>query len=119
MKKVLITGGSGFVGSFIVEESLRRGYETYVCVRKNSPRVYLEDPRITLLSLDEGGIASIVNACTKFDYVVHCAGVTKAKRKEAYFRNNVEFTRALCEALKRSGKLPEKLMLVSSLAASG
>ena len=34
MKKILITGASGFIGSFIVEEALKRGFETWAAVRK-------------------------------------------------------------------------------------
>gem|GEM_PF-6406912 len=28
-RKILITGASGFIGGFLVEEALRRGYETW------------------------------------------------------------------------------------------
>ena len=27
LKKILVTGAGGFIGGFIVEEALRRGYE--------------------------------------------------------------------------------------------
>ena len=33
MKKVLITGANGFVGSFMVEEAIRRGYDVYAAMR--------------------------------------------------------------------------------------
>ncbi len=46
MKKILITGASGFIGSFIVEEALRRGMETWAVVRRTSSREYLQDERI-------------------------------------------------------------------------
>ena len=29
MKKILITGASGFIGGFLVKEALNRGYETW------------------------------------------------------------------------------------------
>ena len=32
--KILITGAGGFIGGFIVEEALSRGYETWAGVRK-------------------------------------------------------------------------------------
>jgi len=31
MKKVLVTGGRGFIGSHLVRELKRRGYEVWVC----------------------------------------------------------------------------------------
>ena len=36
--KILITGASGFIGSFIVEEALKRGFETWAVVRKSSSK---------------------------------------------------------------------------------
>ena len=33
MDKILITGASGFIGSFIVEEALRRDMEVWAAVR--------------------------------------------------------------------------------------
>ena len=52
MKKILITGASGFIGSFIVEEALRRGMETWAVVRRTSSREYLQDERIHFIELD-------------------------------------------------------------------
>ena len=40
--KILITGASGFIGSFIVEEALSRGLEVWAAVRKSTNRKYLK-----------------------------------------------------------------------------
>ena len=53
-KSILITGASGFIGSFLVEEALRRGFDTWAGVRRTSSRVYLTDPRIRFIELDMG-----------------------------------------------------------------
>ena len=45
-KRILITGASGFIGSFLVEKALEEGYETWAGVRKSSSREYLKDDRI-------------------------------------------------------------------------
>ena len=42
MKKILITGASGFIGGFLVKEALNRGYETWAGVRSTSSRVNLQ-----------------------------------------------------------------------------
>ena len=47
--KILITGASGFIGSFIVEEALKRGFETWAAVRKSSSKAYLQDERINFI----------------------------------------------------------------------
>ena len=43
MDKILVTGASGFIGSFIVEEALNRGMEVWAAVRKSSSKEYLQD----------------------------------------------------------------------------
>ena len=48
--KILITGSSGFIGSFIVEEALRRGFETWAAVRGSSSKAYLQDERINFIN---------------------------------------------------------------------
>ena len=51
-KKILITGAGGFVGGFIVEAALNRGYETWAAVRATTSLEYLTDPRINIIELD-------------------------------------------------------------------
>ena len=51
-KKLLVVGGGGFIGGFIAEEGLRRGFETYVAVRESTSRHYLTDPRLKFVVLD-------------------------------------------------------------------
>lgn len=57
MANVLITGASGFIGSFLVEEALGRGLSVYAGIRKSSSLQYLSDPRIALLKLISPGKA--------------------------------------------------------------
>ena len=47
--KILITGASGFIGGFLVEEALRRGYETWAGIRAGSSKAHLQDKRIHIL----------------------------------------------------------------------
>ncbi|RMG87782.1 MAG: NAD(P)-dependent oxidoreductase [Bacteroidetes bacterium] len=120
MKKILITGASGFVGSFLVEEALRRDLEVWAGVRKTSSHVWLTDPRIQFFNLDfedEKGLTNLL-AHHRFDYVIHSAGVVAAPRKLDYFRVNAEYTQNLVRALQRS-HLPKKFTFISSLAACG
>ena len=49
---ILVTGASGFIGSFIVEEALARGMDVWAAVRPTSSRKYLADPRINFIELD-------------------------------------------------------------------
>ena len=93
--KILITGASGFIGSFIVEEALNRGFETWAGVRTSSSRKYLQDNRIHFLDLDFSSENRLVEALRnhEFDYIVHAAGATKCLHKEDFYRINYEGTK--------------------------
>ena len=51
LKKILVTGAGGFIGGFIVEEALRRGYETWAGVRASTNKEYLKDENIKFVDL--------------------------------------------------------------------
>ena len=77
--KTVVTGASGFIGSFIVEEALNRGFETWAAVRKGSSRRYLQDGRIRFVELDfdnPDGLRERLSGIG-FNYVVHAAGATQ------------------------------------------
>ena len=88
--KILITGASGFIGSFIVEEALRRGFETWAAVRKSSSREWLKDERINFIELNLSSKEQLKEQLKDkaFDYVVHAAGVTKCLNKQDFRRIN-------------------------------
>lgn len=50
--KILVTGASGFIGSFLVEGGLERGMQVWAGVRQSSSRKYLQDERIRFAELD-------------------------------------------------------------------
>ena len=61
--KILVTGASGFIGSFIVEEALRRGFDTWAAVRGSSSKAYLQDERINFIELNlSEGTKNLVDA---------------------------------------------------------
>jgi len=99
--KVLITGASGFIGSFIVEESLRRGMETWAAIRPNSSKEFLSDERIRFIELDLSNEETLKKqlANNTFDYVIHAAGATKCINKDDFFKVNTEGTKNLVNAL--------------------
>ena len=120
-KKILVTGASGFIGSFIVEEALNRGMEVWAGMRRSSSRRFLTDPRIKFLELDLDSKEQLLQALAHhhFDYVVHAAGVTKCIRQEDFIRVNTEGTRHLVEALLELKISLVRFVFISSLSVFG
>ena len=119
--KILITGASGFIGSFIVEEALRRGFETWAVVRKSSSRAFLQDERIHFIELDFSSETQMTEQLTglQFDYIVHAAGVTKCLDKTDFHRINTEGTQHLVHVLKALQMRVERFVYISSLSIMG
>ena len=126
MKKILITGSSGFIGGFLVDEGLRLGYKIYAGVRKSSNRKYLSDPRISFLELDLDNPLSLkaqleehIHLHGKFHYIIHNAGVTKVSKKDEFHKVNCINTKHFVYILIDNDWVPEKFIFISSLAAFG
>lgn len=124
MKKVLITGASGFIGSFLVEEALRKGWNTWAGIRKSSSKEYLQDSKIQFIDLhfaDKDKLKEQISYHTtqhgKWDYIIHNAGLTKCLNPEDFDKVNYLFTRHLIEALIETNNIPDKFILMSSLSA--
>ena len=119
--KLLITGASGFIGSFIVEEALKRGFETWAAVRKSSSKEYLQDERIHFIELNLSKKEQLVEQLRghDFDYVVHAAGVTKCLNKQDFMRINCEGTKNLVEAVLELEMPLKRLVYLSSLSIFG
>ena len=119
--KILITGASGFIGSFIVEEALRRGFETWAAVRKSSSKAFLQDPRIHFIELNLDSEVQLTEQLTglQFDYVVHAAGVTKCLDPNDFHRINTEGTQHLVHVLQALQMRLQRFVYISSLSIMG
>ena len=121
MPRILVTGATGFIGSFIVEEALNKGMEVWAAVRKTSSLEYLRDSRIHRIELNLSSEDGLKNQLKDhpFDYVVHAAGVTKCIHQEDFYRINTEGTKNLVNAI-RTLKMPlKRFVYLSSLSIFG
>lgn len=125
-KKILITGASGFIGSFLIEKALDKDFDTWAGIRTSSSREYLQDERIRFIDLNfrnkealTGQLRQFIEENGKFDYIVHNAGITKTLHKEDFDKINYQNTVNFIDALKDADCVPEKFILMSSLSAFG
>ena len=119
--KILITGASGFIGSFIVEEALKKGFDTWAAIRKSSSKEYLKDERINFIELNLSSKAQLIEQLRghDFDYVVHAAGVTKCLNKQDFHRINTEGTKNIIDAILELQMPLKRFVFVSSLSVFG
>ena len=121
MPRILVTGATGFIGSFIVEEALNKGMEVWAAVRKTSSLEYLRDSHIHRIELNLSSEDDLKKQLKDhpFDYVVHAAGVTKCIHQEDFYRINTEGTKNLVNAI-RTLKMPlKRFVYLSSLSIFG
>ena len=111
--KILITGASGFIGGFLVEEALRRGYETWAGIRAGSSKAHLQDKRIHFIDLKYGDQEALTAQLSDFarehgawDYVIHNAGLTKTLDKRNFFRVNASIYRGFSRRRLQTEEIP-------------
>ncbi len=117
--KALVTGGTGFIGSHLVEALLKKGIETRCLVRDPAQLKWLAGLDAEIIRGDTEAADSLSAAVAGVDYVFHAAGITKAARPQYYYRINAQGTEnLLMAALREAGRI-KKFVLVSSQAAAG
>ncbi|MCB0348051.1 MAG: NAD-dependent epimerase/dehydratase family protein [Bdellovibrionales bacterium] len=117
--KVLITGATGFLGEWIVKESVARGYEVHILVRKTSDLEKIKNLPITTHTGDVTDLESINLACKNMDAVFHLAGLISYKKsaKESMYAVNVGGTKSVLSACIKNNI--RTLVYLSSVTAIG
>lgn len=115
---VLVTGGTGFIGSHLVDELLGQGYNIRVLRRDTSSITGLENKKLSFVIGDLNDKESLTRACRQIDVVFHVAALPRDwGPKRTFFEVNIEGTRNLLDACL-TNKVP-RFVFMSSAAVYG
>jgi dihydroflavonol-4-reductase len=123
--RAFVTGGTGFIGSHLVELLVNCGYQVTCTVRETSNLRWLQPlldeklPRIQLVTADLSNPDSPIPSLQDVDLVFHLAGLTKAFNADEYNLANAGATKRMIEACLAENRGITRFLYCSSLAASG
>ncbi len=118
-KIAVVTGGTGFVGSHLVDLLLTEGFRVRCIVRKSSDLKWLQNKDVEIFDsglFDKEKLKLVIKGT---DYLFHVAGVVRSKNKEGFYKGNVETTKNLLEVTAEVNPDIKKIVIVSSLTACG
>jgi nucleoside-diphosphate-sugar epimerase len=109
--RLAITGGTGFVGSHLIDVALAAGHEVKALTRREQP------PRdgVEWVAGDLDDRNALHQLVTDADAIIHVAGVISAHDKATFDKGNVQGTLAMLAAATAGGI--HRFVHVSSLAA--
>lgn len=73
-KRVLVLGGGGFYGRYLVNDLLRFTDAEIVVASRTPPTAWPQEPRVSLARCDVSDAAALDRVVAGVDVVVHCAG---------------------------------------------
>jgi nucleoside-diphosphate-sugar epimerase len=130
MMRVLLTGGYGCIGSWIIRNLFERGHEAWIYDLKEDPRrlrLILDDARVRQVQFVPGDVTNLpllTQAIREHEitHVIHLAGLqVPVCRADPLLgaKVNVLGTLAVYEAVRQAGEQVERLIYASSAAVFG
>lgn len=114
--KILITGGTGFIGKKLTEDLIQSGHELFIISRLKRNN----EKNITYLQWEE-----LNTGINQSDIVINLVGESIANKrwteaqKELLYRSRIESTRLIVNAINNSKNKPRKLINASAVGIYG
>ena len=113
MKKVLVTGATGFLGKYVVKELVEHGYQVRAFGRNSKVGRSLENSSVSFFQGDLTKADDVLEACKGMDLVVHAGALSTVWGPwEDFYQANVLGTKYVLEACRQAGI--QRLVYVSS-----
>ena len=115
----LVTGATGFVGSWLVEHLVEQGYRVRVLTRAQSSKDNLSHLPVEYVVGDYAKADTLQHAVAGVDYVFHSAALTKARTESEFYAANVTATENLLDAVQTAAPRIKRFLHISTQAAVG
>ena len=119
--KILLTGGTGFIGRLLRKELILAGYELFILTRAKKEN----KERLNYISWNWHNPSDLSELINQVDVVINLAGESIAKnkwtkeQKEILYKSRIETTRLIVNGINNSTKKPKKLISASAVGIYG
>lgn len=111
---IALTGGTGFVGGYVIKAALKAGHKVKALVRNPGAVSHISHENFSYIQGSLGDVDDeLVSGC---QVLIHLAGLIKAKKKTTYYDINADASGNLAKAAQKAGI--KRMVLISSMAAA-
>ncbi len=120
--KILVTGGTGFIGAYIIKELVDKGYHVRAIRRSNKLPFFISTDILNKVEWVNGDVLDVISlneAMQDVDAVIHSAAVVSfdKKNRAQMYNTNVDGTANVVNLSLENGI--KKLVHISSISALG